>query len=71
MSNSRPTRGPDELFFKNQEFLKRILDGVAANMQTRAASKAFGEVCIKLTYNKGELTGAKVIEETVVRPTDF
>ena len=55
---------------QNEKFSRKILAALNAAIEERSKSGTFGELTLKVSHNKGEITGAKVVEETILRPGD-
>lgn len=55
---------------ENEDFTRRLLATLHAAIQERSRKGVFGELTFKVTHNKGQITGAKVVEETIIRPGD-
>lgn len=70
--NKRDTKQPrpEEFRRENEEFLRKVLASAHDAITHRASSGVFGELTIKISQQGGRITGAKVVEETVLKPGD-
>lgn len=55
---------------QSQKFRIKVLAVADAIIQARAKSGVYGEVTVKFSTQNGELTGAKILEETNFKPGD-
>ena len=70
MSHDRrpAARLPADCSGKNERFVRDVLRLISANAEHRTEHKSYGEVVVKFTYAKGEITMARMVEETIIKP---
>jgi hypothetical protein len=68
--NNRGTPRPEDIRRENDAFLRKLLAAVHAAVGQRGESGKFGEVTVKISQQAGRITGAKVLEETILKPDD-
>lgn len=62
-----PTRSVPDRAGKNERFLRDVLAMVTNNADARLHGQRFGEVVVRLTYVDGVITGARLMEETILK----
>lgn len=68
MSNSNTKAEP--LTLSDEQFLRKTLAEFHEAVLLRAKAGVFGELTLKLTQRKGKIEGAKILAESLTRPTD-
>lgn len=75
MAGNRDNRGnstprPEDIRRDNSDFLRKLLSSLNAAVETREKAGTYGEITVKIAQQDGRITGAKVLEETILKPTD-
>lgn len=61
---------PEDVRRANADFLRKLLASLHAAVEKRGDSGVFGELTVKITQQNGVITGAKVLEEAILKPSD-
>jgi len=63
-----PARPATDCAGVNERFVRKVLALISANAEHRTEHQSYGEVVVKFTYSKGEITMARMVEETIIKP---
>lgn len=69
MDKSKQPR-PEEIRRGNETFLRKLLASVVAAVEQRERAGTYGELTVKIAQEGGRIKGAKILEESILKPGD-